>query len=130
MHSTSHTLEKSEELTCGAAGHAALCLKEVETLLDTLRSRMSRGAQVGSLGPFKCAAEAVGTLEGLRSLVRDLEGTIRDQCDPVRHPQGNTQRAEYALQLLGELRINEDTVDILMCGFAALLCLHSSTRQY
>jgi hypothetical protein len=103
------------------AGHAALCLKEVDGLLDVLRSAAQRGAPLRANGAFASHAEAVGTLQGVRGLVAQLESKIRDNCSPARHPAGNTQRAEFALQLFGELRVNEDTVDLLMCGAARVL---------
>ena len=88
----------------------------MDGLLTSLKSQLQRGAQLRAPGGFGSHAEAVGSLGALRNLISDLEAKIAAQCDPKRWPQGNTQRAEFALQLFASLRVNEDSVDMLMCA--------------
>lgn len=85
-------------------------------MVKSLESQMRRGADVKATADFATAAEALGAFSAMRGLVQHLEGKIAAQCDAVKLPQGVTKTAQHAIALLGELRINEDTVDLLMCA--------------
>jgi hypothetical protein len=106
-----------------SAGHVALCLKEIDHVTNTLQSQLSRGVVQRAPPPFNSHAEALGTFNAMRKLVFQLEGKIAAHCDPKRFPQGCTKQANFGLSILDELKVNEDTVDVLMCGRSCTLCL-------
>lgn len=96
-------------------------MKEIDTVVNSLSSQIKRGADLRSPAPFSSHAEALGTFSAMRSLVQKLESKIAQQCDARQWPNGVTKTAQHVLSLLGELRINEDTVDLLMCGPASIV---------
>ena len=93
----------------------ALCVQEIGSALEAMRSAGATGHGRPPPG-FASAAEAQATFQQARMLVARLEGKISAQCDPQRWPEGNTQPAAFALGLLAELQIHDDTIDILMCA--------------
>ena len=90
-----------------------------------MRSQEQRGADFkhaedrSGKSVFATRHEAIRALASMRDLVKKLEGKISERCDHRRWPDGHTQHADAALQLFADLRVNEDTVDMLMCAAEA-----------